>query len=66
LPIKLNLDGDCWSCITKFGDDDSRLAHKLIRIVKDYERSAQTLAHLHAVAFVCIMAANAIHFAVSS
>jgi len=41
-------------------------ATRFRRLVKDYERCAQTLADLHLVAFVCIMAANAIHFAVSS
>lgn len=33
------------------------------RLVKDYERCAQTLADLHLVAFVCLMAANAVHLA---
>jgi transposase len=41
-------------------------ATRFRRLVKDYERCAQTHADLHLVAFVCIMAANAIHFALSS
>ena len=35
-----------------------RLGHPLPKLVKDYERCAQTLADLHLIAFVCIMLKN--------
>lgn len=38
-------------------------ATRFRRLVKDYERCAQTLADLHIVAFVCIMLKNAAHLA---
>lgn len=41
-------------------------ATRFRRLVKDYERCAQTLADLHLVAFVCIMLKNAAKLAASS
>jgi len=41
-------------------------ATRFRRLVKDYERCAQTLADLHLVAFVCLMAAKAIQLAAGS
>lgn len=41
-------------------------ATRFRRLVKDYERCAQTLADLHLVAFVCLMAANAVRLATGS
>jgi transposase len=41
-------------------------ATRFRRLVKDYERCAQTLADLHLIAFVCLMSKKAIQLAVSS
>ncbi|GGC58295.1 hypothetical protein GCM10010994_16540 [Chelatococcus reniformis] len=41
-------------------------ATRFRRLVKDYERCAETLAHLRLIAFVCIMLKNAAHIAASS
>lgn len=41
-------------------------ATRFKRLVKDYERCAQTLADLHLIAFVCLMSKKAIQLAVGS